>query len=183
MSKIVRLPVMAALVAALTLVISAGTTLAANTKHYTEKEGFERKQIDIINTLKDNEVTRFMTLRDGLVQAFDLDKTVKNKGPFTMLAISDDAFKRFPADDLSSLFSNKKKLRQVLEYCIIDGKFSSSDLLNKKKVKTMEGSEVTFSKVGDNIFADKALIKVTDIPCSNGVIHVLDAVIMPTLKK
>ncbi len=79
---------------------SGRVKLAAKTTKYTEKEGFERKKLDIINTLKENEVTRFMTLRDGLTQAFELDKVLKGNGPFTFLAPSDDAFKHYPADDL-----------------------------------------------------------------------------------
>ena len=98
---------------------SKAIKIAAKTTKYSEKEGFERKKLDIINTLKENEVTRFMTLRDGLTQAFELDKVLKGAGPFTFLAPSDDAFKHYPPDDLSQLFDNKKKLRQVLELSLI----------------------------------------------------------------
>src|SRR5689334_5583340 len=80
---------------------SKAIKIAAKTTKYSEKEGFERKKLDIVNTLKENEVTRFMTLRDGLTQAFELDKTLKGAGPFTFLAPSDDAFKHYPPDDLS----------------------------------------------------------------------------------
>ncbi len=160
---------------------SARIKIAAKTTKYSEKEGFERKKLDIVNTLKENEVTRFMTLRDGLTQAFELDKVLKGTGPFTFLAPSDDAFKHYPQDDLSQLFDNKKKLRQVLEYCIIDGNYSAADLVKMGTVKTHEGHSVSFSNPNGDYYADKSLMKVIDIPCTNGTLHVLDRVIQPPL--
>lgn len=164
--------------------IKDGTKIAATkTERYKNKEGFERPTKDIINTLKDNEVTRFATLLDGLIQAYDLDKTLKNNGPFTMFATCDHGFKRMPNDDVMSLFANKKKLRQVLEYSIVEGKFDSDALRKNKKFKTLEGHEITISEEGANLFADKVLIQTVDLPCSNGIIHVLDGVVMPPLSK
>jgi len=162
---------------------SKATKIAAKTTKYSEKEGFERRKLDIINTLKENEVTRFMTLRDGLTQAFELDKTLKGNGPFTLLAPSDDAFKHYPADDLSQLFDNKKKLKQVLEYHIIPGSYRAADLAQMGTVKSLEGHNVSFSNPGGDYYADKSLMKVIDIPCTNGMLHVLDRVIQPPLAK
>ncbi len=162
---------------------SKAIKIAAKTTKYSEKEGFERKKLDIVNTLKENEVTRFMTLRDGLTQAFELDKVLKGSGPFTFLAPSDDAFKHYPADDLSQLFDNKKKLRQVLEYCIIPGNYSAADLVQKGTVKSLEGHSVSFSSPNGDYYADKSLMKVVDIPCTNGTMHVLDRLIQPPLAK
>lgn len=156
---------------------------ATKTTKYSNKEGFERAPKDIINTLKDNEVTRFVTLLDGLVQAFDLDKTLKNNGPFTVFAICDHGFKRMPNEDVMSLFANKKKLRQVLEYTVVEGKFDSEALKKNKKFKTLEGHEITIKESGGNLYADEALIQTVDVPCSNGIIHILDGVVMPPLSK
>ncbi len=153
------------------------------TEKYIEKEGFERQRKDIVNTLKDNDVTRFATLQDALVQAFDLDKTLKNKGPYTLFAPSDRGFKRLPSDDLQALMANKKKLRQVLEYHIVQGNLDAEALKSRKKVKTLEGHEITISDRGGSIYADDVLIKTVDMPCSNGMIHVLDGVVMPPLSK
>lgn len=164
-------------------IADAPLLIAAKTEHYSEKEGFERRRLDIINTLKDNEVTQFGTLLDALSQSFDLDKELKGKGPFTLFAPSDKAFKRMPADDLMSLFGNKKKLRQVMEYHVVRDQLDSKTLLSRKTVKTMEGHDLTISQIGGNLYADKALIRVVNLPCSNGMIHVLDGVIMPPLSK
>jgi uncharacterized surface protein with fasciclin (FAS1) repeats len=83
------------------------------------KQGFERKPKDIINTLTDNEVTAFHIFLDGLDQAFSLDDTLKNKGPFTVFAPSDKAFKTIPADDRQSLWANKKETQgsTAVSYC------------------------------------------------------------------
>ncbi len=164
--------------------IKDGTKIASTkTERYKNKEGFERPTKDILNTLKDNEVTRFVTLLDGLVQAYDLDKTLKNNGPFTMFATCDHGFKRMPDDDVMSLFANKKKLRQVLEYSIVEGKFDSDALKKVQKFKTMEGHEIKISERGGNLYADNVLIQTVDLPCSNGIIHILDGVVMPPLSK
>lgn len=164
--------------------IKDGTKIASTkTERYKNKEGFERPTKDIINTLKDNEVTRFVTLLDGLTQAYDLDKTLKNTGPFTMFATCDHGFKRMPDDDVMSLFANKKKLRQVLEYSIVEGKFDSDALKKVQKFKTLEGHEIKISERGGNLYADSVLIQTVDLPCSNGIIHILDGIVMPPLSK
>lgn len=157
------------------------TLIAAKTKRFVEKEGFERDAKDVINTLKDNDITSFNTLLDGMQVAFAFDKTLKGKGPYTLLAPSDRAFQRIPAADLQSLWANKNKLKQVLTYMVIPGKFNSDALRKMTSIKTMEGKEVKFSERAGDWYVDKALVTVTDIPASNGVIHVLDHVIMPPL--
>ena len=157
--------------------------IAAKTEQFSQKAGFERKPKDIINTLKDNQSTSFQTLLDGLQQAFDLDKTLKNTGPYTLFAPTDKAFNAIPVDDIQSLFSNKKKLRQVLSYLIVPGQIDSKALRAMHSIKTMEGNEIKFSTRGGDLYADKGLILTTDIPCSNGIIHIVDTVLMPPLSK
>jgi len=157
--------------------------IAAKTEQFKMKQGFERKPKDIINTLSDNEVTAFHIFLDGLDQAFSLDNTLKNKGPFTVFAPSDKAFKTIPDDDRKSLWANKKRLKEVLQYHIVSGKFDAKALGMMSSVKTLDGRELKLSKKGDDLYADSILVKTTDIPCSNGVIHVLDGVVMPQLSK
>ncbi|MGD9682017.1 MAG: fasciclin domain-containing protein [Candidatus Obscuribacterales bacterium] len=159
------------------------TLIAAKTKRFEYKEGFERRPKDIINTLKDNEVTRFQTLLDGLDQAFSLDNTLKNAGPYTLFAPSDAAFKKIPYEDVQSLWANKKKLKQVLSYHIVKGKFSLDDLRKTSTLKTIEGHTLTIKTQGQDVYADKALITTADVPASNGIVHVIDLVVMPPLSK
>ncbi|MGH9552504.1 MAG: fasciclin domain-containing protein, partial [Terriglobales bacterium] len=78
--------------------------IAAKTESYGEKDGFHRDKKDIINTLKNNEVTSFQTMLDALQQAFELDKTLRGEGPFTVFAPSDKAWKRLTDADLQALF-------------------------------------------------------------------------------
>ncbi|HEY9678722.1 MAG TPA: fasciclin domain-containing protein [Drouetiella sp.] len=158
--------------------------IAANkTQPYVVKEGFERKEKDIINTLKDNDVAKFSILLDGFIQAHSLDNSLKTTGPFTLFAPTDKAWNHMPDDDRMSLWANKEKLKQVLEYEIVDGAVKSPDLKKSPQLKTHEGHMMTITTTGSDIYADKAQIMITDIPCSNGVIHVMDAVIMPPLSK
>lgn len=88
-----------------------------------------------------------------------------------------------PGDDRQSLWANKKKLKQVLKYGIVFGQINAATLRQRSKLKSLEGHSITLSTKGDAIYADKSLVTTTDIPCSNGVIHVLDEVIMPSLAK
>jgi uncharacterized surface protein with fasciclin (FAS1) repeats len=179
-----RRPLAAALAVFTALTCAAGASQAKDkTEQFKEKQGFERKPKDIVNTLQDNEVTAFHTLIDGLDQAFSLDHTLKNRGPWTLLAPSDNAFKKLPDDDKKSLWANKNKLKQVLQYHMISGRYDAKALSMLSSLKTAEGHEVKLSKKGNDLYADGALIRTTDIPCSNGIIHVLDRVIMPPLSK
>ncbi|MBI5175445.1 MAG: fasciclin domain-containing protein [Candidatus Melainabacteria bacterium] len=157
--------------------------LAGKTVEYEPKEGFERRALDLINTLKNNEVGGFATLLDGLSQAYDLDNTLKGKGPITLFAPIDKAFERIPQADRDLLWANKKKLKQVLSYHIVLGKLTAQDLKDGARLKTLEGHSLTVSRKGNDIYLDKALVKVTNIPCSNGELHVLDDVVMPPLSQ
>jgi uncharacterized surface protein with fasciclin (FAS1) repeats len=165
------------------LVSKRALLVASKTVQFKEKEGFERRKKDIINTLKDNDVTQFSILLDGLDQAFALDNTLKSNGPFTLFAPNDKAFKKLPDDDRASLWANKKKLKQVLQYHIVRGLYNGASLRKETKLKTEEGHSITLSTRGDDVSVDKAVVTVTDINCTNGVIHVIDDVIMPPLSK
>lgn len=151
------------------------------TTEYEPKEGFERRALDVVNTLKNNEVGVFSTLLDGLSQAYDLDNVLKGKGPVTIFAPTNKAFEKIPQTDRDLLWANKKKLRQVLSYHIVKAKITQKDLTDGAKIKTLEGHELTVSRKGNDIYLDKALLKVTNIPCSNGEMHVLEDVVMPPL--
>ena len=155
--------------------------LAEITEYYTEKKGFHREPKDIINTLKTLEVTQFQNMLDALQQSFDLDKTLKNNGPFTVFASPDTAFKKLSDEDFQGLFGNKKNLRQVMEYHIVKGKFTAEVLKNMKSLKTMEGHEVELSTRNGDIYVDKSKITMADVPCTNGIIHVLNKLVMPPL--
>lgn len=141
---------------------------------------------DIINTLRNR--GGFHKMLDGLDTAFDLDNTLKGKGPFTVFAADDKAWAKINQADQDTLFGNKKKLAQVLSYEVLNGEQLDSKALGAmSSVKSMEGQEIKISTIKDSdkkkagLYVDKARVKTADIRCSNGIIHIVDQPIMPQL--
>jgi uncharacterized surface protein with fasciclin (FAS1) repeats len=118
----------------------------------------------------------FKTLATAL-QAAGLVDTLKGKGPFTVFAPTDEAFAKVPKADLDALLKDKAKLTAVLTYHVVAGKVMAADV-KAGKVKTVQGSELTVSTAG-GVKVDNAKVIKTDIVADNGVIHVIDTVIMP----
>jgi len=126
---------------------------------------------------------RFTTLI-AAVQAAGLADALRTGGPFTLFAPTDDAFAKLPKGALDDLLKpeNKQKLVAVLTYHVVPGKVMAADVVKMKKAKTVEGSDVTIKTKGNKVMVDKANVIKTDIMASNGVIHVIDAVMMPPKK-
>lgn len=116
------------------------------------------------------------------VKAADLVDTLKGEGPFTVFAPTDAAFAKLPAGTVDDLLKpeNKAKLVKILTYHVVPGKVMSSDLSDGMMAKTVEGSEVTI-KTDPAVMVDGAKVTQADIVASNGVIHVIDSVIMPKM--
>jgi uncharacterized surface protein with fasciclin (FAS1) repeats len=118
----------------------------------------------------------FKTLATALGAAGLVD-TLKGKGPFTVFAPTDEAFAKIPKADLDALLKDKAKLTSVLTYHVVAGKVMAADV-KAGKVKTVQGSELTVS-TSMGVTVDNAKVTKTDITADNGVIHVIDTVIMP----
>jgi len=118
----------------------------------------------------------FKTLAAALKAAGLID-TLKGKGPFTVFAPTDEAFAKIPKADLDALLKDKAKLTAVLTYHVVPGKVMAKDV-KAGKVKTVQGSELTISTTG-GVKVDNATVVKTDIGADNGVIHVIDSVIIP----
>ncbi len=118
----------------------------------------------------------FTTLATALKAAGLID-TLKGKGPFTVFAPTDAAFAKVPKADLDALLKDKAKLTAVLTYHVVPGKVMAADV-KAGMVKTVQGSSITVSTTG-GVMVDKAKVTATDIVADNGVIHVIDSVIMP----
>jgi uncharacterized surface protein with fasciclin (FAS1) repeats len=118
----------------------------------------------------------FKTLAAALGAAGLVD-TLKGKGPFTVFAPTDEAFAKIPKADLDALLKDKAKLTAVLTYHVVAGKVMAADV-KAGKVKTVQGSELTVSTMG-GVKVDNANVVKTDIVADNGVIHVIDSVVMP----
>ena len=118
----------------------------------------------------------FNTLAAAL-QAADLVDTLKGSGPFTVFAPTDAAFAKIPKQDLDALLADKAKLATVLTYHVVPGKVMSKDV-KAGMVKTVEGSSLTVSTMG-GVKVDNANVTAVDIVADNGVIHVIDTVVLP----
>jgi uncharacterized surface protein with fasciclin (FAS1) repeats len=118
----------------------------------------------------------FKTLATALGAAGLVD-TLKGKGPFTVFAPTDEAFAKIPKADLDALLKDKAKLTAVLTHHVVAGKVMAADV-KAGKVKTVQGSDLTVATSG-GVMVDKAKVVKTDIVADNGVIHVIDTVIMP----
>ena len=121
----------------------------------------------------------FPTLVAAL-KAADLVKTLTGPGPFTVFAPSEDAFKKLPEGTVESLLKpeNKAKLVSLLTYHVVSGKADAAAVTSKKEWTTVEGSPVTIDATNGAKIQNATITK-TDIECTNGYIHVIDAVIMP----
>jgi uncharacterized surface protein with fasciclin (FAS1) repeats len=147
----------------LALALGLGTTMAVYAK-------------DIVDTAV--AAGDFKTLATAL-QAAGLVETLKGKGPFTVFAPTDAAFAKVPKDQLDALLKDKAKLTAVLTYHVVSGKVMAADV-KAGKVKTVQGSELTVSTSG-GVMVDNAKVVKTDIVADNGVIHVIDTVVIPKM--
>jgi uncharacterized surface protein with fasciclin (FAS1) repeats len=133
------------------------------------------EQKDIVDTAI--AAGNFKTLATAL-QAAGLVDTLKGKGPFTVFAPTDEAFAKLPAGTLDALLKDKAKLTKVLTYHVVPGKVMAADVVKLKQAKTVEGQNITID-TKSGVKVDSANVIKTDIQASNGVIHVIDSVILP----
>lgn len=138
----------------------------------------EDKAKDIVDTAV--AAGSFKTLAAALTAA-DLVDTLKGKGPFTVFAPTDEAFAKLPKETLESLLKpeNKKKLASILTYHVVPGKVLAKDVVKLSNAKTAQGSSVKIVVKDGKVMVDGANVVKTDIETSNGVIHVIDTVIIP----
>ena len=122
----------------------------------------------------------FKTLAKAL-QAADLVTTLKGPGPFTVFAPTDEAFAALPAGTLETLLKpeNKAQLKRILTYHVVAGKVMAADVVKMKSAKAVSGDTLTVAMRNGGVMLDNARVVKTDIAASNGVIHVIDAVVLP----
>ena len=115
------------------------------------------------------------------VKAAGLVDTLSGKGPFTVFAPTEAAFAKLPKGTVAELIKpeNKKKLISILTYHVVPSKVMAKDVVNLMEAKTAQGSKVQIKVKDGKVMLDKALVVKTDIPCKNGVIHVIDTVLIP----
>jgi uncharacterized surface protein with fasciclin (FAS1) repeats len=130
---------------------------------------------NIVKTAIDN--GNFKTLV-AAVQEAGLVETLSGKGPFTVFAPNDEAFSKLPEGTLEALLKDKEKLTAILTYHVIPGHHLAADVIKHDSIKTVQGQSVAVKNNGD-VKIDNATVLATDIVTDNGVIHVIDSVIMP----
>jgi len=113
------------------------------------------------------------------VKAAGLVEALKGEGPFTVFAPTDEAFAKLPKGTVEALLGDKKKLSSILTYHVVDGFVNSEAVVNLDKAETLNGQSVNITVKDGKVMIDKALVTTTDIICSNGIIHVIDDVILP----
>ena len=149
------------------------TTAAAVSKSY-DKSG------DIVETAIAAE--NFTTLV-AAVKAAGLVEALKGDGPFTVFAPTDEAFAALPEGTVEGLLKDTEKLTAILTYHVVPGIVKAEDVVKVDKAETLQGQSVMVKVSDDKVMIDNANVIKTDIMASNGVIHVIDAVIMPDLNK
>ena len=113
------------------------------------------------------------------VQAASLVDVLKRPGPLTVLAPTDEAFAKIPKADLDALMKDKVKLAAVLQYHVLTGNVAAADLKMMKNFGTVQGQRIQISSAGAALKLNNATVIKADIPASNGVIHVIDTVLLP----
>lgn len=157
--------------------VATAAALALAVSVATPARAAEPKMKDIVDTAV--AAGSFNTLATAL-KAAGLVDTLKGKGPFTVFAPTDDAFGKLPAGALERLLADKALLTKVLTYHVVAGKVLAADVVTLSEAKTVEGSAVRIAVANGGVKVNDANVVKTDVGASNGVIHVIDSVILPS---
>jgi len=166
---------LASAVAATVLAAGAPAVLADSTQTTMPASGMAMAKSDIVDTAVG--AGQFGTLARALTAAGLVD-TLKGTGPFTVFAPTDAAFAKIPADKLNALLADKAALTKVLTYHVVSGEIVAADV-KPGQVKTVEGQYLTVTASTAGVKVNDANVIKTDIMASNGVIHVIDTVVLP----
>ena len=120
----------------------------------------------------------FQTLAAALTAA-DLIPTLKGEGPFTVFAPTDEAFAKLPAGTVEALLKDKAKLTAILTYHVVAGEVPASEVVKMSSAKTVNGKDVTVAVKSGKVMINNATFVTPDIKASNGIIHVIDTVLLP----
>lgn len=172
MNKVIALPALL-----LSLVLTGCGSEATNQPPSGAENASASKQ-NIVDTAV--AAGSFKTLAAAL-QAADLVDTLQGTGPFTVFAPTDAAFAKLPAGTLDDLLKpeNKSKLQAILTYHVVPGRVGSDAVTKLSSAATVQGGELKISQSGGSVMINQAKVEKADIECSNGVIHVIDAVLLP----
>lgn len=148
-----------------------------------DKSGYDKTTKSEKNIVETAVAAGNFTTLVAAVKAAGLVDALSGEGPFTVFAPTDEAFAKLPEGTLESLLKDKDKLTAILTYHVVDGKVMAKDVVGLNKAATLNGQDVKIAVKDDKVMIDNAQVVATDIACSNGVIHVIDNVILPQEKK
>lgn len=126
--------------------------------------------------------TPSLSTLNGLVKSAGLTETLDGAGPFTVFAPSNEAFKAVPAKTMEALAKDPVALKSVLTFHVVSGKSTAAAIKNSKAT-TMNGAEVELSRAGDMVTIESAVVTQADLAASNGLVHIVDTVLIPPVKK
>jgi uncharacterized surface protein with fasciclin (FAS1) repeats len=162
----------------LTVIIAFFSAITLNSQAQMSSKS---KLVDIVDLAVSQETLSTLV---AAVKAGGLVETLKGTGPFTVFAPTNEAFNALPAGTLESLLKpeNKQQLVDILTYHVVSGKVMSTDLKDGMKAKTVQGSEVKIGVSKEGVTVNEAKVIKADVGASNGVVHVIDKVILPPKK-
>ena len=134
------------------------------------------KPVSVADTLA---ATPELSTLSGLVTKAGLTSTLNSAGPFTVFAPTNAAFVKVPAKTMDDLGKDPARLAAVLTYHVIPGKVMAADIKTNSNVKTVNGANVAVSKAGEFVTVEDGLVQTADIAATNGVVHVIDSVLIP----
>ena len=154
-------------------------TFAINSKLTARDHDKSTKKMDIVETALD--AGNFTTLAAALTETGLVD-ALKGDGPFTVFAPNDEAFKKLPEGALEGLLKDKEALKKVLLYHVVSGNVTSKDVVKLSKAETLSGENVKIMVSGKTVKINNSKVIAADVKAKNGVIHVIDTVLMPPTK-
>jgi len=162
-------------IVALSLLLITLTVISSN----ADDMGKTKSNKDIVKTAVDAGV--FNTLATALTEA-GLIETLQGKGPFTVFAPTDEAFAKLPKGTVEALLKDIEALKKVLLYHVLAGNVMSGDVVKLKDAKTVEGSKVMIKVKDGSVMINNSKVVTADVEASNGVIHIIDTVLLPPTK-
>lgn len=177
MKKILTLTLAAGLIFAATDTFAHCGSCGTEKPHtHAEQASAKTEMSSILETAK--AAGSFTTLI-AAIEAAGLEKALSGEGPFTVFAPTDEAFAALPKGTVESLLKDKEKLTAILTYHVVEGTVEAKDVVGIDKAKTLNGASFAVKAADDKVMVDDAKVVKTDIACSNGVIHVIDKVLLP----
>ena len=155
------------------------TTTIVDTPATTAETTPSTEMMEEMSIIETAEATDGFSTLVAAVEAAGLSETLDGEGPFTVFAPTDDAFAALPEGTVEGLLEDPDALSNILLYHVVPGEVTAEQVTTLESATTAQGADVAISLEGDSVFVDDAQVIMTDIATSNGVIHVIDAVLMP----